>query len=270
MAAGTPVATPVGPVPIESLRVGDIVWSVDPATSVLYPGRLIAVRALRRPCLELTTQTGRRIVATAEHPFFVPGRDEYRPAGEWLAGAGECVALYARGLAAEPVVGCANLEGERWVYDLTVASPYHNFLADSVLVHNKSPGFGWYPSGPIEDGIEVRNAFTSARAMPGPSPFPGYGFDPLVALSSDAALIGPDILRVAAGVPLDGVVIFATDTVGGAYGGYLVLDLPTPSTTVDLRVVLLGAAQGSVTLQVSGRASGSIGPAQSSPMPVPP
>lgn len=263
LAAGTPVATPCGSVPIESLRVGDVVWSVDPATSVLYPGRLVAVRALRRPCLELTTQTGRRIVATAEHPFFVPGRNEYRPAGEWLAGGGECVALYARGLTAEPVVACEPLPGERWVYDLTVASPHHNFLADAVLVHNKTPApddFSPPPAGPIEASLRVRHAVTLTSAVLGPEPFAGFDWGgQTITVSQDDVLIGPHLYRIASALPFDAVIVDASSTLGADLDGYLLLSLPAPVTTVDIEAVVVGTAHTLLQMPIAVRSAGLIG-----------
>src|SRR5206468_10478354 len=40
--AGTPVMTPAGPRPIESIRPGDVVYSVDEATRQLVPERVFA------------------------------------------------------------------------------------------------------------------------------------------------------------------------------------------------------------------------------------
>src|SRR5512140_2186077 len=73
LAAGTLIATPRGEVPIESLRVGDAVWSV-------VDGRRVAARVAEvfavepQEFIELTMADGRVLRATPEHPVQVaPG-----------------------------------------------------------------------------------------------------------------------------------------------------------------------------------------------------
>lgn len=76
--AGTPVATEIGTLSIDTLCQLSSpvrVWAYDHAQqrAVLRP--VVATREIYSDDLyEITTARGRRLVATADHPFFVPGR----------------------------------------------------------------------------------------------------------------------------------------------------------------------------------------------------
>jgi hypothetical protein len=73
--AGTPVLTPAGPRPIESLRAGDLVLSRaehDP-DAPLAVRRVVEAFARVGPVLDVVVE-GRVIGTTGEHPFYVRGR----------------------------------------------------------------------------------------------------------------------------------------------------------------------------------------------------
>ena len=138
IAEGALVETPDGARPIETLRVGDSILSVDPDTGRRVPTVLTAIRTARRACLRVTTARGRVLVATADHPCFSPRTHAYVPLGELVA-QGEAALLDTGSMTPDAIVAVEEEDTLRTVYDLTVASKLHNFVADGVLVHNKSP-----------------------------------------------------------------------------------------------------------------------------------
>jgi len=92
--AGTPVHTPAGLRPIESLQPGDLVLSRPEGAGVAGPVRARRVlRTFETHPTELYNLTCQRadgaqetLGTTAPHPFFVVGRDEFVPAAELQVG----------------------------------------------------------------------------------------------------------------------------------------------------------------------------------------
>lgn len=136
--AGTSIATPSGPRPIESLQVGDPVLAFDEIT------RRVIVRRIEHVLRRSVTMTrtlrfaDRTLTTTDEHPFYDA------EGGRWIAAAD---------LQAQHVL--AALDGERTrplsaprfelgfapteVWNLTVEGPEHTYFAEGIAVHNKSP-----------------------------------------------------------------------------------------------------------------------------------
>jgi len=138
-AGETPIDTPRGPVPISSLRPGDLVVSYD----------LDARRTVARPIAHVITHNdrvtwtlhaaGARIVGvTAGHPFYEVRGREWVEAGDLAPGQSLAVRGPA-GLHRSPFRSLERRPGLHTVYDLTVDGAEHNFFAGGVLVHNKSP-----------------------------------------------------------------------------------------------------------------------------------
>jgi len=127
--AGTLVATPDGPRAIEALEVGDAVWCQAPdgarvAGEVTWTGSASASSHLL-----LRFAEGSELRVTDQHPLATP--QGWSPAGELEPGArvlGEDGPLTLE--AVERVAGRVG------VHDLSV-TPYANFFAGGVLVHNK-------------------------------------------------------------------------------------------------------------------------------------
>lgn len=71
--AGTPVKTPSGDVPIEHLRPGDFVLSVDHNTGSVVSRRVVRTFTSRSTRRVRIAVNGKTIVCTANHPFFVKG-----------------------------------------------------------------------------------------------------------------------------------------------------------------------------------------------------
>ncbi|TKD11839.1 Hint domain-containing protein [Polyangium fumosum] len=130
-AAGTPVTTPRGEVPIERLRPGDAVIGYDVESSAR---RVLQVRRLaereERPVATFRLSNGEELRVTAEHPIFVVGRGYVRARaleiGDVLLGVDSApVTLDAR----------TDFDHRTTVYDLSVDG-LHNYFAGGVLVHN--------------------------------------------------------------------------------------------------------------------------------------
>ncbi|MEW5850452.1 MAG: hypothetical protein AB2A00_16830 [Myxococcota bacterium] len=131
------VETPEGPRRMDSLRVGDAVWSIRVGDGTRVLRRVQAVRRswsfdLRHP----VTSLGRMHGVTGSHPFFLPSEKAWLEAADLVTGH---VLLTAEG-----PVALRDVHDEHawlvpeWVYELTVEGPEHTFIADGVVVHNKS------------------------------------------------------------------------------------------------------------------------------------
>jgi len=130
IAAGTAVATPDGDVAIENVSVGDVIYSFDPSADRLVPTRVVAIRKAVRACIRLETRAGRWIHATPDHPF-LSADGGYHSACS--------VARVGTVSGKDDVVRRTRLRGRFTVYDLTVESELHNFVAAGFVVHNKPP-----------------------------------------------------------------------------------------------------------------------------------
>ncbi|MEZ4336094.1 MAG: Hint domain-containing protein [Sandaracinaceae bacterium] len=139
IARGARVSTPNGLRPIESIAIGDAIHGVDVEARSLVATTVTAIRTATRETMRFTFGDG-ALRLTTDHPVFCPDEGVYAPAGDWVLG--KRAALLRRtdaGLAW--VLVEADLAGAEVhdVFDLTVASPHHSFLAEGVVVHNKSP-----------------------------------------------------------------------------------------------------------------------------------
>ena len=97
------------------------------------------IRTAQRECGMLSAAETTLIV-TPDHPLYDPNARAFHPAGDWLLGVrsallsfdGEC---FVR----TEVTSRSVFVGVRTVFDLTVASSFHTFVAEGVVVHNKKP-----------------------------------------------------------------------------------------------------------------------------------
>ncbi|WP_027156688.1 RHS repeat-associated core domain-containing protein [Methylobacter luteus] len=169
-AAGTPVATPDGFRPIESIKVGDLIISRDEVTGKLSKRRV--VRTFITPKQKVVkvqikqAQQVDTVLATVDHPFYVNGRG-------WT-GAGylepNMHVSTASGMAS--VVGIDVLEATRTVYNLEVESTHTYFVGHlASWVHNscyakynRQSDFG----GAATRGPAARAIKTAAEGKPCP------------------------------------------------------------------------------------------------------
>jgi predicted lipid-binding transport protein (Tim44 family)/uncharacterized membrane protein YgcG len=144
-AAGTPILTPRGEVPIERIRSGDKVIAVDGSQKAVIV-RVKETHVTKAPVLVLQTTRG-GLTATKEHPIAVePGG--FRPAGD-LAPGDTVMVWRDDGVKAAVrtavVTGKLRRQGDETVYNLTVDAP-HTFIAGGFVVHNKGGGGGGFRS----------------------------------------------------------------------------------------------------------------------------
>ncbi len=140
VAGGTRIATPSGPVPVEALRVGDLVVSYDETS---HTRTTSLVRGIQTAYAERLWAIG-RLRVTGNHPVYADGQwvlaRDVRSGAELVTPTGIARATVTREIAAATV------------FDIAVDPP-HTYFADGVLLHNKAayvpiggtqPFSGWF------------------------------------------------------------------------------------------------------------------------------
>lgn len=138
--AGTRIATPKGPVAIESLTSGDDILAVTrDGLTVRTPVKAIFVG--KDTMVRIKTNGG-DLVTTAEHPVSLK-EGMFKQAGELHPG--DHIMKWKNGrLTAKTVRKVLSTEDEEIVFDLQVGEP-HTYVAEEIVVHNK--GGGCFPTG---------------------------------------------------------------------------------------------------------------------------
>jgi hypothetical protein len=141
--AGTPVATAVGPIAIESISMGDMVISANPDTGEIAEREVLEAYVRQSGELVHIWACGEETKATPDHPYHVMGRG-WVAAGK-LAAGDLLMALSGDAVAVDDVWTEA-LDEPVAVYNLQVAD-FHTYYAGGicVLVHNAD-----YPLDPID------------------------------------------------------------------------------------------------------------------------
>ena len=162
---GTLIATPNGAKLVERLQVGDIVLSPDPFTNQMHKGSVISILTSVRECLVVSLENGSILRVTPEHPLWDPLGLRFKPAGEFVASNILSYSnVQSRGISLARIVSIADQGVMSRVYDLTIDSKPHTFIANGVLVHNKLPPLGPGPS-PVSDLTVELVDDTTARAI---------------------------------------------------------------------------------------------------------
>lgn len=143
IAQGTMILVPSGLVPIESLRVGDHVYALDVSTNVLVETSVTEIRSAKRECIAAGLGGGDSLRCTPNHPLYDPEEGVYAPASDWIEGRrGRLLRVTLDGSPQELSIQDKVVHsGVFEVFDLSVESEHHNYVAAGVLVHNKSPPF---------------------------------------------------------------------------------------------------------------------------------
>jgi hypothetical protein len=150
-AAGTPVSLADGSTrAIEQVAQGDLVLAYDETSGRVVPARVSQTFAHSDVHEGLIAVNG-RLLATAEHPFYVAGgsapvRAADLRVGDELLVLERLAGTAEPGLGTMPVASLERLPSAGTVYNLEVAGP-HNYFAGGVLVHNKTGSAGCQPSG---------------------------------------------------------------------------------------------------------------------------
>lgn len=130
LAVGTPVATPDGVVPIETLRPGDTVVGYDTERKRRVSVAVTRVASRTQPVGRVRLTDGHTLDATAAHPVYVVGAASYRTVAKLRVGD--------RVLTDDGPVAIASIgpfDRETTVVDISVDGP-HNYFAGDILVHN--------------------------------------------------------------------------------------------------------------------------------------
>jgi len=140
--AGTRVDTPGGPRPIDGLKSGDEVWSWDVETASVVVRRI--ARVLRSEVRTICrVEVGATIIAgvTPSHPFYRPDGGDYAALRDLRSD--ERLLRLVDGDVGEVKISGLHItehpEPQVPVFNLEVEGPEHNYFAEGILVHNKSP-----------------------------------------------------------------------------------------------------------------------------------
>jgi hypothetical protein len=131
---GTLVLTPEGPLPIESLDIGDRVLALDPRTGTASTATVTRAHASKVSEVLAIGMGAVAILVTSEHPFWVAD-DGWRTAGELTVGT----PLLSESGVSVAVDTITRLDGPTTVYNVTVSGVNTYFVSSvGVLVHNKT------------------------------------------------------------------------------------------------------------------------------------
>ena len=129
---GTPIATPQGQVPIESLLPGDVILGMTDQ-GLAVPAKVRALLTARNTLLKVETRQG-WLEATPEHPMGELGGG-FRPLGQLHRGD-RILRREGGKLISDRLRRISQTAGETLVFNLQVDEP-HTFLAAGFVVHNK-------------------------------------------------------------------------------------------------------------------------------------
>ena len=119
--------------------MGDEVVVVDPATFATSTSRVVAMKVSQRECGTMI-HAGGQLCVTTDHPIFDPDARGFFPAGDWLMGTRKALLISdENGVRREAISGLQIFTRVDDVFDLTVEHEWHTFVAEGVVVHNKSP-----------------------------------------------------------------------------------------------------------------------------------
>jgi cysteine-rich repeat protein len=152
--AGTLVATPGGLRAIETLEVGERVYSYDHDTKKRC---VRTVEAIHRDVVRTVckVRAGACVIrgVTPGHPFFDVAREAYFALNSLVKDSTLLPFESELGVGIDEVTIEESFAPQFEVFNLTVAGPEHNYFADGVLVHNKDivkGGWNWSVCG---DGV---------------------------------------------------------------------------------------------------------------------
>ena len=136
--AGTLVHTQSGPVPIEEIRAGDMVWAWDEETGETALKPVVETYVNESTELVHISVNGEKITTTPKHPF-------YSPVKGWTEAtqlrAGDILVLVNGEYVVVEKIQHEILETPVTVYNFQVADYHTYFIAEKgILVHNKCSG----------------------------------------------------------------------------------------------------------------------------------
>lgn len=162
-AAGTLISTPAGPVAIEEIRVGQVVYAFDEARAARVTSTVREVFVHEDTAFDqLVLSDGSVLGVTGEHPVYLPDLGRYVEARTLRSGdalllldeRGESGPGFRRETVARGLPAAAASRGT--VYNFAVERN-ENYFANGVLVHNKSPSCttGCIPSSTMTITVRI-------------------------------------------------------------------------------------------------------------------
>ncbi len=140
LAEGTNISTPTGEKLIENLQIGDEIYSYDMYNQKYISSKVLLIKKYYRDCYQLRTADGIQLTATLTHPIYSPQTGKYELVEKWFNKELNSFAIMKQN---NNFINTATQSvkpiGKKVVYDITVESPHANFIANSFLVHNKTP-----------------------------------------------------------------------------------------------------------------------------------
>ncbi len=139
---GTKILTPRGPRCVEEIAVGDEVYAFDTENNQLIERPVSHVlRALSTEIFHIAA--GELVISgvTGEHPFYDADRKDWTEARNLTVGT-RLLAWHGNENPLEievTTVRRTTMNDRIEVFNLTVNGPEHNYFAEGLLVHNKSP-----------------------------------------------------------------------------------------------------------------------------------
>lgn len=132
--AGTLIESPNGPIAIETLSVGDQVYSVDQNGELQLAHVVDLLQHQAFEIGEFELEDGSFFYPTPAHPVFKVESKSWVNATS--LNLGDSVLFFDQGqFVAKKIIGRSFRQSEETVYNFTV-KPNHNYIADKVLVHN--------------------------------------------------------------------------------------------------------------------------------------
>ena len=134
-AAGTDIDTPKGPVSIENIRIGDLVYSYDLKTKSVVIGMVGEVFARAdKPYEQIELSDGTNLEVTPSHRFYVPSLKQWLPIVQIEMGT---VLLSRDRRRVTLVKRRSGKSAGKTMYNFHVLK-YRNYFVHGVLVHNVS------------------------------------------------------------------------------------------------------------------------------------
>jgi hypothetical protein len=124
---GTLIDTPAGPQRVEDLRAGDPILSFNPTDSQCVRSTVAEVRTSRTPCC-----------ICLNHGWLATPGQRIRASSGWVRVGGLQLGdrVMDRGGSLVEVLSTVPHSGYFETFDLSVAGPYHSYVADGLLCHN--------------------------------------------------------------------------------------------------------------------------------------
>jgi len=159
----TTILTPEGYVPVKSLKVGDYVMSYAFDQNVLSLARITGIKQGFGKCIQFRSDSGHTLKVTADHPVYSPETMTYIKASSWQFDGLSKVYIVEQNKLKTAIATISKIDSKKIrVFDITVDSPFNNFIANGILVHNKTPPIDHTP--PVDD-LEVVDTDSSSVTL---------------------------------------------------------------------------------------------------------